>query len=249
MIVFVDNIDWRTAQVYGIYGYLGGGKTLTAVEIACNFLDLGMPVATNILLKRPYRDSENYHFIEDLQSVDWWKLPQGAPRGSHSNKRAAIIIDEAAEYFNQFSSTSPQVSQMLSWLRHSSKRGQFVFMIIQRPEFLVKSARSLCHSWIICTDLRQFRIPVLRLRLPFCGDLVMRRIFDNYGNLLSRGLNTVNKYNYGRFYDTAQILNHDEANGATDDDASFDLSGAVSFFPLFACSALLVWLAMKLYAT
>lgn len=44
----VDNIDKRTANVYGIYGHLGGGKTLTAVELAVDFLRLGWCVTSNI---------------------------------------------------------------------------------------------------------------------------------------------------------------------------------------------------------
>lgn len=239
--MFTDNIDFRVAQVYGIYGLLGGGKTLTAVQIACEFLQLGHEVCTNILLNAPYSDFEEYHYIEDMTNLDWWSLPQGSPRGSDGTKRVAVIIDEAAEYFNQFSSTSPQVIQMLSWLRHSSKRGQFVFLVIQRPEFLVKSARSLCHSWIVCTDLAQWRIPGLRATIPFCSHLVLRRIFDNYGNLLSRGFLSCNKLYWGRFYNTAQIVNHADSSQLSNGSREFDFQMQFNIKFLFCFLVMLIY--------
>lgn len=218
----INSLNLEVAQVYGIYGLLGGGKTLTAVEIAKDFLSYGHDVVSNILLKEPLYSNDRYHYTPDFNEVDWWKLPQGDPRGSGGSHRAAIIIDEAAEFFNQFSSTSGKVQDMLSWLRQSSKRGQFVFMIVQRPEFLVKSARSLCHCWIVCTDLAQWRFPVIKVPLPFCGNLVLRRIFDNNGNLVSRGFIVCNKYNIGRYYNTSQILNPQHMQDSPTSQGSFD---------------------------
>lgn len=242
----INSLNLEVAQVYGIYGLLGGGKTLTAVEIAKDFLEFGHDVVSNIMLKEPLYSNPRYKYIPDFSNVDWWSLPQGAPRGSGGSHRAAIIIDEAAEFFNQFSSASSKVQDMLSWLRQSSKRGQFVFMIIQRPEFLVKSARSLCHSWIVCTDLAQWRIPILRMTIPFCGNLVMRRIFDNMGNLLSRGFLVCNKYNIGRYYNTSQILNPQHAEKTSNERGDFDVALCVKPRWAFFNLLLLVWLWHKL---
>ena len=200
-----DFIDKTTAQVYGIYGLLGGGKTLTAVELMLDFLNSGHTVCSNISLN--IKNKSNFHLV-DFSSCDWWSLPVGAPRGSDDPSRVAIFIDEAAEYFDQFSYSSYQVKSFMSWLRHSSKQGQFVFLIVQNPDFLVRSARSLCHSWINVVDMRQFRIPVLRFRLWFLSDYVYRRVFDKHGNLISRGLCFARKSRIGRFYDTSQIINN-----------------------------------------
>ena len=44
--MLVDYIDKRTANVYGIYGHLGGGKSLTAVELSLYFLQYGWAVTS-----------------------------------------------------------------------------------------------------------------------------------------------------------------------------------------------------------
>lgn len=201
--MLVDYIDRRSANVYGIYGHLGGGKSLTAVELSLNFLRLGWSVTSNILIRSK---SPKYRFIEDFQDVDFWSLPCGAPRGSDDPYRSVIVVDECAEFFDQYSSNSPYLKSFLSWLRHSSKRGQFVFLIVQKPEFISKSLRLLINKWIVCDDMEQFRLPYFKCRIPFTKGYVARRIFDRYGNLLSRGFNFASKSDIGRFYDTSQSI-------------------------------------------
>lgn len=204
--MLVDNIDKRTANVYGIYGHLGGGKSLTAVEISLYFLSRGWSVTSNIQLYNIDRLPGKFTFVPDFDQVDFWQLPCGAPRGTDDPYRTAIVIDECAEFFDQYSSGSQTVKQFTSWLRHSSKRGQFVFLIVQQPEFIAKSLRLLIHKWICCVDMEQFRIPVFRFRVPFTRNLVWRRIFDRYGNLISRGFNFAEKSDIGHYYNTAQSI-------------------------------------------
>lgn len=176
---------------------------MTAVELSLEFLRLGWSVTSNILIRST---SPKYHFIEDFQDVDFWSLPCGAPRGSDNPYRSVIVVDECAEFFDQYSSNSPYLKQFLSWLRHSSKRGQFVFLIVQKPEFISKSLRLLINKWIVCDDMEQFRLPYFKIRIPFTRGYVARRIFDRYGNLLSRGFNFASKSDIGRFYDTSQSI-------------------------------------------
>ena len=201
-----DFIDKRTANVYGIYGHLGGGKSLTAVELSIYFLSIGWSVTSNIEMFNFGDLKGRYTFLEDFDGVDFWSLPCGAPRGSPDPFRSVIVIDECAEFFDQFSSSSPVLKRFLSWLRHSSKRGQFVFLIVQKPEFINKSLRLLINRWIICDDMEQVRIPVIKMRIPFTRNLVSRRVFDRYSNLLSRGFNFADKKVIGRYYNTAQSI-------------------------------------------
>lgn len=211
-----DYINWRTACVYGIYGHLGGGKTLTAVEIMHHALTrLGATVVSNVQLRNIPPDCQvRYHFIDDFASLGdssddgsgYWSLPQGSPRGSGGSDRSIIVIDEVAEFFDQYSSSSHQLKQFTSWLRHSSKRGQWVFLIVQQPEFIAKSLRKLINSWIMCDDLDNYRIPGVRIRLPFLSGFVRRLVLDRYGNTISRGLNLGSKHYIGQFYDTAQSI-------------------------------------------
>lgn len=201
-------IDLNTANVYGIYGHLGGGKSLTAVEIMLFFLQKGFTVTSNIqLLNLEEKHKKGkYTFVEDFQTVNVWDLPCGAPRGSPSKFRSAIVIDEVAEFFDQYSSSSPVLKSFLSWLRHSSKRGQFVFLIVQRPEFIAKSLRLLVHKWIQCDDLEQYRLPMIRMKIPLMSPFVRRIMFDKMGNLISRGMNIADKRVIGYYYNTAQSI-------------------------------------------
>lgn len=98
-----DLIDYKYANVCGIYGHLGGGKSLTAVEIMVDFLRRGFPAVSNIALRGVSSFRGQYQFIEDFSTVDFWSLPCGAPRGTPSPLRSAIVIDEAAEMLDQYS--------------------------------------------------------------------------------------------------------------------------------------------------
>lgn len=201
------DIDYKTACVYGITGSLGGGKTLTAVDIALEFLSRGHQVYSNIQLHNLKNDYQKlYTYNSDISSVNVATFPRGSPRGSKGNKRVAIIIDEAAEYFDQYTSSSLSTKNFLSWLRHSSKQGQFVFFIVQDASMLAKSLRLLIYRWIVCEDLGQYSIPMLRIRIPFMSNYVWRRVYDKQGNRVNRGFDTVSKFFIGRFYNTAQIL-------------------------------------------
>lgn len=204
--MITDYIEKRTANVYGIYGHLGGGKTLTAVEISLWALSQGWSVVSNVELFHVEHSKGNYKYIPDIADVDFWQLPCGAPRGSNDKYRSVIVLDECAEFFDQYSGNAPIVKNFLSWLRHSSKRGQFVFLIVQQPEFINKSLRLLVNKWIVCQDMEQFYMPLLHLRIPFTRDLVWRRMFDKYGNLISRGWNFADKRVIGHYYNTAQSI-------------------------------------------
>lgn len=70
-----------TAGVYGIYGSLGGGKTLSAVDIAIAFLDSRNIVCSNVALKNLSKQQQIfYRYLPDISNVDWFSLPSGSPR-------------------------------------------------------------------------------------------------------------------------------------------------------------------------
>lgn len=215
----------KTAQVWLIHGNLGGGKSMTAVSMAVDSLFMGYAVATNIKLnldflskKYPWISDLYYHF--DVSSDDYddngnlisrrnfnpFDIPSGSPRGTVNPKRVLVIFDECAEWFDQYSNAkSPFVSRMMSWLRHSSKRNQDVFFIVQRVEYLQKSFRVLCSRFVQVDDLAVWRLPLFRLRVPFMSGFVMCRTVDRAGTK-SAPLTFVNKSIYGKYYDTAQSL-------------------------------------------
>lgn len=214
-----------TPQVWLIHGNLGGGKSMTAVSMAVNAILAGRFVASNINLNleelrkiAPWCDSCYYHFdvskdeynedgvLIKRQSFNPFKIPSGSPRGTINPKRVLVIFDECAEWFDQYSSAkSPEVSRVMSWLRHSSKRNQDVLFIVQRVEYLQKSFRVLCSRYVQVDDLAVWRIPVFRIKIPFMGGFVMARTCDRAGTK-SAPLTLVKKSYFGRFYDTAQSL-------------------------------------------
>lgn len=201
----------RTAQVWGITGNLGGGKTLSAVEMAVRAIASDYYVCTNIELRMDEvcatlgaRARGLYRRV-DLSSDDPNDWPCGDPRGSGGSRRVLVILDEVAEWFDQYSGSSPQVRAFLSWLRHSSKRGQDVILVVQRREYLAKSLRILVSRWVVVEDLAVWRIPKLRIRLPFCAGLVMRFISDRLGNSI-QPLEFSRKSLWGRYYCTSQLL-------------------------------------------
>lgn len=205
-------IRWEsTAQVWGISGNLGGGKSLSAVCFIHDALSRGWFVVTNMDLNLRALSADIGFDVSplvmrvDMDESDPLRWPVGSPRGSGGDKRVLVVLDEVAEWFDQYSSTSQKVKDFLSWLRHSSKRSQDVVLIVQRKEYLAKSLRILVARWVWCEDLAVWRVPVLRFRLPFCKGFVMRNVSDRLGNVLQY-LDVISKSRFGRFYNTAQCL-------------------------------------------
>lgn len=198
-----------TACIYGIYGSLGGGKTLTAVDIALGFIKKFNFVVTNIRLKNLNdRQLKYYQFVDDISKVDWFKIPVGSPRGSGGSKRVAVILDELPELLDQYQSGKQYwIAVLLSWLRMSSKNGQFVFVITQDPSFILKPVRLLCSYWIKCEDMGLFRLPLFKFRIPFLGDFISRRIYDRDKKPVQGfSLDVARKSVIGKYYNTAQGL-------------------------------------------
>lgn len=209
-----------TPQVWGVTGNLGGGKTLSAVSLAIWGMERGYFVCSNVSLDisavsrlvGPHAVNLYRHFAFDSSDFDPFELPTGSPRGSGGGKRVLVILDECAEWIDQYTdSRLPHIKRFHSWLRHSSKRSQDVILIVQRPDYLNKSIRLLVAKWLVVDDLRVWRAPVIKLRVPFMRDFVMQRVFDRMGRLV-QGPYVVRKSYYGRFYNTAECLNSDGAS-------------------------------------
>lgn len=208
-------------QVWGITGNLGGGKSLSAVCLAAVAMSRGYFVVSNITLNLDelaleygsYVRRLYQHFSFDDENFDPFALPTGSPRGTNGGKRVLVIMDECAEWIDQYSSanTNPRIKKFLSWLRHSSKRSQDVILVVQRLDYLNKNIRLLISKWLIVDDLRVWRCPVLKMRFPFMAPFVMQRVFDRNRKLI-QGPCLVRKSTFGRFYRTAECLNAEGAS-------------------------------------
>ena len=198
-----------SAAVYGIFGSLGGGKTLTAVDISLYFIKNFNFVVTNIKITNlNERQQKYYQYLEDISKVDWFSLPVGSARGSGGNKRVAVVLDELPELLDQYQSGKEYwIKTFLSWLRHTSKRGQFVFVITQDPSFIMKPVRLLCAYWIKCEDMAEFRFPFFKIRIPFLRDFISRRVYNRDGSQVQGiSLDVARKSVIGKFYNTSQGL-------------------------------------------
>lgn len=239
-----------TPQVWGITGNLGGGKTLTAVYLAVNAMREGYYVCSNVTLKidtiakayGEYTRKLYQHIDLDDPDFDPFKLPCGSPRGSRGGKRVLVLFDECAEWFDQYSTIKdPRIENLNSWLRHTSKRSQDVLLIVQRKEYLNKSIRSLISKWVVVDDMAYWRIPGLRLRLPFSKGYCMQRHFDRLGRLLRRP-SFVCKRIWGQYYNTAECLNANGAQYNTEYEVPSRTSNYNIFYLLYALSIIILLL-------
>lgn len=210
----------RNALVWGIVGNLGGGKSLSAVAVAISAIENGYCVATNITLdlsslrSRLGRWVDDLYFHLDLDSPDFdpFKIPVGSPRGSGGKMRVLVILDEVAEWFDQYSNAKDKkIQRVWSWLRHSSKRSQDVFIVCQRQEYINKVIRILIARWVWVDDLAVWKMPFLKIKIPFAGGFVMQNVFDRVGNKIGQ-VSFLSKVHWGKFYNTAECLNQDGKN-------------------------------------
>jgi len=197
--------------IWGIVGGLGGGKTLSAVRFAVEGMIDGYFVVSNITLNldaicREYGEHlRGLYKHVNLSTDDPFLFPCGDPRGSGGKRRVLVILDECAEYFDQYSSTKKEVIRFLSWLRHSSKRSQDVFFIIQSVTFLAKSNRVLVERWVTVTNMATYRLPGIRAKIPFTSHLCVRNIFDKNNERVDWP-SVIVKKEWGKFYNTAECI-------------------------------------------
>lgn len=223
------------AQVCAVSGSLGGGKTLSAVQLAVWAISRRYFVLSNVQLNNAalaregfFNPASRWRYI-DLETEDPATWPVGSLRGSGGRKRVVVVIDECAEFFDQWTSNKASVVRLLSWLRHSSKLGQDVILVVQRPEYLNKSVRLLVNRWIWVDDLRIWRVPKLRFRLLPLAGYCMQRVFDRHNELVG-GPYLVNKRRWGAFYDTAQTLS---VSGVGTRSSEYSLGYEVRWLPFW----------------
>lgn len=245
----------RNALVWGIVGNLGGGKSLSAVQLGVNALLNGYAVVSNItfdlraiidIYNAPWVTSLYFKVSLDDPAVDPYKWPCGDPRGSGGKRRVVVILDEVAEWIDQYAShRDPVVERIRSWLRHSSKRSQDVVLVCQRQEYISKPIRSLVARWIWVDDLKVWRCPIGKFKIPFAGGFVMQNVFDRVGNRI-QGCSFVRKATWGRFYNTAECLNsYGASQNSVYDLPDFGERSHALLYSLYVFSLLyLLWLVL-----
>lgn len=151
-------------EIQLITGTLGGGKTLLAVEIACNHLRKGGHVYTNIEIipdrVRTWLATQGYEFDESrlhlIPNASIKKFHETLTRGE-PDMRVYVIVDEAGLEFNSrdWKETNRELLNFNVLVR---KFDIFLVYIAQKPEMLDKQFRNLCQTQIDCRNLKHYRI-------------------------------------------------------------------------------------------
>lgn len=184
----------------GVTGYMSGGKTYTSVRLMLDNLLTRHRVCTNVLLNcrgvsafletpcvlwKPL-----YYFIcEDgdypefqynrLGISDYYGWPEGKPRGDpeYDRYKVFIYLDEVSSLFDSMISASDEgVKAVATWARHTEKRGQMMYLIMQFATELHKRLRSHVTEYLHCTNTSSLRLPLVGWRFPpFLRQLIVVR--------------------------------------------------------------------------
>lgn len=182
----------------GIIGYMSGGKSYTAVELMLHYMHDCHRVASNIRLNckavSSYLDmpcvlwKQYFYLLSEIDSrvpynwldiADYSSWPMGTLRGStdYEKNKVYIFLDEVSSLFDSMvSSADGGIQAVATWARHSEKRGQMLYLIMQFPSELHKRLRVHITSYLECTNTNSVKIPLLGLGVPFfLRNMIIRR--------------------------------------------------------------------------
>jgi len=149
---------------YCITGTRGAGKTLVAVARIRDYIERGLPVATNIhldlakLVHRP-PGAAVYRMPDRPTAEDFDALPTIHDTGIEE-KNGALVLDECAVWLNAREWGDKDRQQIIDWLLHSRKRGWDLYFIVQSEGLLDKQARTTLFDYrVVCRRLDRMRIP------------------------------------------------------------------------------------------
>lgn len=172
----------------GIIGNMSGGKSYSAVRIILDAFQGGHVVVTNIELDisacadylgcayadlRPFywriRDDDDDLGEYEVHASDYESWPAGSLRGTstYESDLVLIVLDEASSIFDAMTSgASAEIKKVASWARHTEKRGQMVYLIMQFENELHKRLRNHITQYIFCKNMSKVVVPIIRCHLP-----------------------------------------------------------------------------------
>lgn len=153
--------------VYFVTGKLGAGKSLTAVGRIENYLNRGLPVATNLdinlkqmlgrnkkktrLLRVPDKPE-----VEDLEALGYGN------KSYDESKNGLLVLDECGTWFNSRTWGDKGRQAVINWLLHARKLGWDVIFIIQDLSIVDKQARlTLAEHVVYCRRTDRLNIPLI----------------------------------------------------------------------------------------
>ena len=171
----------------GIVGHMSGGKTYSAVADMLERLLDGHVVVTNIKLRcQGVTDylgvpccswKKNYYYLtetpkgyHEISLLDYENYPMGTPRGEsgYYENLVYIYFDEVSSVFDSIThSASKGIQEVATWARHTEKRGQMMYLIMQFSTELHKRLRNHVTEYITCVNSSNIKLPILHIGLPF----------------------------------------------------------------------------------
>jgi hypothetical protein len=155
--------------VYVLVGKLGGGKTVTAVTRAMDYLRAGRPVATNIDLQpdKVLRATARYRLtrLPDFPTAeDMWDLGIGNET-TDEEKNGLVVLDEGVFFLNARTWNDKGRERFIEWCVMSRKQGWDVMLLIQSFSALDKQVREMIGEHVV-TCRRLDRVKVAGVKLP-----------------------------------------------------------------------------------
>lgn len=167
---------------------MSGGKTYSAVRDMLERIRTGHIVVTNVELNLSacsdflgvsvadlsnfywrIRDDEDDLGPNEVHVSDYDSWPCGSPRGSatYDSDLVYIYLDEASSIFDAMTSgASESIKKVAAWARHTEKRGQMLYLIMQFENELHKRLRVHITEFIYCKNMSKVVVPILRCHLP-----------------------------------------------------------------------------------
>lgn len=150
-----------------VTGKLGAGKSLAAVGRIRDYINKGLPVATNLdlylhnLIGKNPRQCRVYRLPDKPTVDDMWAIGSGNPTYDES-KNGLIVLDECGTWFNSRNWQDKSRQPFLDWLLHARKLGWDIIFLVQDISLVDKQAKmSICEHVVYCRRMDRLKYPLI----------------------------------------------------------------------------------------
>lgn len=150
---------------YIVTGALGAGKTLAAVGRIREYLERGLPVATNIDLDvsrlLPSRPKAPVYRLPDRPVASDFEALGHVHDTGREDRNGAVLLDECGTWLNAREWSDKGRPALLDWFLHSRKLGWDLYFVVQSVELLDKQVRDVFKRdyQVACKRLDRMRVP------------------------------------------------------------------------------------------
>lgn len=208
--------------VYIVTGKLGSGKTLCSVARMREYIQRGVPIATNLNVNLHHMWGKKERNINVMRLPDQPDINDLNAIG-YGNKtydealNGGLFLDECGTWFNARNWADKSRKEVNDWFLHARKLGWDVFLIIQDVELLDAQARkAIAELTVFCRRLDRIGIPLIGPLWKIITEktLCMPRLhvatayYGTSRNDLKSETWTYRGTQHYRSYDTKQLFKH-----------------------------------------